>query len=79
MLSYKSANAVFNWTPEASTRILDDATEAGVVIHSDQTFVHIRDCGQFVTHYSHNSEGGRLRSFTGETIPFTVQGTQGVV
>ena len=35
MLSYKTANAVFNWTPSAATRLFANAQEAGVVIHSD--------------------------------------------
>jgi len=74
MLSYKQANAVFNWTPNASTSVLGDGTEAGVVIHEDHTFVHIRDGGKYVTQFSRNSthEDARLRSFTGDTIPFSV-------
>jgi hypothetical protein len=74
MLNYKSANAVFNWTPSASTRLFASGSEAGVVIHSDQTFVHVRENGRYVSHYSANSEKdeSRLRSFTGETIPFSV-------
>ncbi len=78
MLSYKTANAVFNWTPSAATRLFANAQEAGVVIHSDQTFIHVRDGGRYVSHYNANSDKdeARLRSFTGETIPFSVHAYQ---
>ena len=32
-----------------------------------------------MSHYEGNSEEQRLRSFTGETIPFTVQSPSGVI
>jgi hypothetical protein len=35
MLGYKSSNALFNWTPYATTRLLPNGVEAGVVIHDD--------------------------------------------
>ena len=78
MLNYKSANAIFNWTPSASTRLFAGASEAGVVIHSDLTFVHVREGGRYVSHYSANSDQdeARLRSFTSETIPFSVHSHQ---
>ena len=78
MLSYKTANAVFNWTPSAATRLFSNAAEAGVVIHADQTFVHVREGGRYVSHFCNNSDKdeARLRSFTGETIPFSVHAYQ---
>lgn len=77
MLSYKTANAVFNWTPHATSRLLASGTEAGVVVHADQTFLHVREGGRYISHFSDNSNKARIRSFTGETIPISVHGQHG--
>ena len=45
MLCYKAANAVFNWTPTATSRLLAEGAEAEVVLHEDETFLHLRDNG----------------------------------
>ena len=44
-----------------------------VLIHQDDSVVHVKESGQFLSHYITNTEEqGCLRSFTCETIPFTV-------
>jgi hypothetical protein len=74
MLSYKLANAVLNWTPHATTRILSHGKEAEVVIHQDETLLHLRENGTYITQFitNSNTDKARLRSFTFETIPFSV-------
>jgi hypothetical protein len=78
MLSYKLSNAVLNWTPHATTRVLCDGQEAEVIIHQDETLLHLRENGNYITQLIANSnkDEARLRSFTCETIPFSVHAYQ---
>ena len=73
MFNYKSANAILLWTPYATTRLLRNGEEAEVILHQDNTVLHLREKGNFITQYlknSSNDDSARLRSFTSETIPF---------
>lgn len=74
MLSYKVSNALLNWTPHATTRVLSHGIEAEVIIHQDETLLHLRESGTYITQFIANSNKDevRLRSFTHETIPFSV-------
>jgi hypothetical protein len=55
------------------TRVLPvtDAVQLEVTIHQDETVVHVKENGKFLTHYMAN--GNVLRSFTCDTVPFAVQ------
>lgn len=72
LLSYRQANAMMSWTSYATSYLDFDGRTAAVILHQDDTVLHLKDEGQFIGQYVENStsEEARLRSFTGETIPF---------
>jgi len=76
LLSHKKSNPFLHWDQHSTSRLFPvrDASQVSieVLIHQDDSVVHIKDSGQFLSHYQSNCEGGLLRSFTCETIPFTV-------
>ena len=49
MFNYKSANAILLWTPYATTRLLHNGEEAEVILHQDNTVLHLREKGNFIT------------------------------
>ncbi len=82
LLSHKSANPMIHWTRQTSTRLFpvrdQEALDFEVLFHQDESLVHIRgDQGRFLKHYYHNSDDGVLRSFTCDTVPFTVPDARG--
>ena len=77
LYSHKAANSMIQWNPRATSRILNHETsgdEVEVIVHEDSTALHLRESGRFITHFRANSlaDSARIRSFTNETIPFTV-------
>lgn len=73
MFNYKSSNAVMLWTPYATSRILFNGEEAEVILHQDNTVLHLREKGNFISQFQRNcanDESARVRSFTSETVPF---------
>jgi hypothetical protein len=82
LLSHKSANPMLHWTRQTTTRVFPvrdpGALDFEVLIHQDESSVHIRgDQGRFLKHYFHNSDEGVMRSFTSDTVPFTVADARG--
>jgi len=48
-----------------------------VLIHQDDSVLHVREGGLFVTHIRENNKSVQpLRSFTSDTIPFSVPDTK---
>ena len=73
MFNYKTSNAALLWTPYATSRVLFNGEESEVILHQDNTVLHLREKGNFITQYQNNcasDDSARVRSFTSETVPF---------
>ena len=72
MQSYKK-NIMLQWSPQSTTRMVSTGEAIEVLVHQDETVLLIRDGGRFINHYRNNSSlVPTLRSFTCDTIPFSV-------
>jgi hypothetical protein len=74
LTSHKQSNLVLLWTPHLVTRVLpvvsSETVDLEVTVAQDESVVHVKDQGRFLSHYATN--GAVLRSFTCDTVPFTV-------
>ena len=74
LFSHKPSNVYLKWTPAATTRLIGaEGQQAEVVVHSNSTVLFLKQRGSFISHYEENNNLKRLRSFTADTIPFSLQ------
>ena len=74
MYSHKS-RVIYEWSPLSMSRLLSmsDLLSLEVHAHSDGSLFYVRESGTFITHLESNLASVKaLRSFTCDTIPFSV-------